>query len=89
MILKKWKENLKKPKISDDKLQNILSIHHKPNQNLHNFDHQEYKALLFLQAPVKRVTGYDVVVPYFKLEKQYIPSQKRILDAVQQTMEFA
>lgn len=47
------------------------------------------KALLFLQAPVKRVTGYDVVVPYFKLEKQYIPSQQRILDAVKQTMEFA
>lgn len=47
------------------------------------------KALLFLQAPVKRVTGYDVVVPYFKLEKQYIPSQQRIIDAVTQTMEFA
>lgn len=47
------------------------------------------KALLFLQAPVQRVTGYDVIVPYFKLEKQYIPSQQRILDTVKKTMEFA
>jgi 2-oxoisovalerate dehydrogenase E1 component beta subunit len=47
------------------------------------------KALLSLQAPVQRVSGYDVVVPYFKLEKQYIPSQQRILDIVIKTMEFA
>lgn len=47
------------------------------------------KGLLSLQAPVQRVTGYDIVVPYFKLEKRYIPSQKRILDAVQKVLEFA
>ncbi len=47
------------------------------------------KGLLSLQAPVQRVAGYDVVVPYFKLEKQYIPSQKRILAAVQKVLEFA
>ncbi len=46
-------------------------------------------ALTELQAPVMRVTGYDTVMPYFKNEKYYIPSVKRILDAVQQTMEFA
>lgn len=47
------------------------------------------KALLSLQAPIQRVAGYDVVVPYFKLEKQYLPSQKRILSAVKNVMEFA
>lgn len=47
------------------------------------------KGLLSLQAPIQRVTGYDVVVPYFKLEKQYLPSQKRILAAVHKTLEFA
>lgn len=46
-------------------------------------------ALLDLQAPVQRVTGYDTVMPYFKLEKYYIPSEKRIMDAVQLTMEYA
>lgn len=46
-------------------------------------------ALLDLQAPVQRVTGYDTVMPYFKLEKYYIPSEKRIIDTVKQTMEYA
>lgn len=47
------------------------------------------KGLLSLQAPIQRVAGYDVVVPYFKLEKQYIPSQKRVLKAVKSVLEFA
>jgi len=47
------------------------------------------KGLLSLQAPVQRVSGYDTVVPYFRLEKQYLPSQKRILAAVQKVLEFA
>lgn len=40
-----------------------------------------------LLAPVQRVTGYDTVMPYFKLEKEYIPSVKRIKDAVLSIME--
>lgn len=47
------------------------------------------KALFFLQAPVQRVTGYDVTVPYLRLEKQYLPSEARILTAVHQVMEPA
>lgn len=47
------------------------------------------EGLLSLQAPVKRVTGYDTIMPYFKLEKFYIPSSKRISDSVKQLMEFA
>lgn len=47
------------------------------------------KGLLSLQAPVHRVAGYDTVVPYFKLEKQYIPSPARILSTVHKVMEFA
>jgi len=35
-----------------------------------------------LLAPVQRVTGYDVVMPYFQLEKQYIPSVERIKSTV-------
>lgn len=35
-----------------------------------------------LHAPVQRVTGYDTVMPYFQLEKFYLPSVKRITDAV-------
>lgn len=35
-----------------------------------------------LLAPVQRVTGYDTVMPYFQLEKYYIPSVKRIKETV-------
>lgn len=40
-----------------------------------------------LEAPVERVTGYDVTIPYFKLENEYIPTPKRIKDAINLVME--
>jgi pyruvate dehydrogenase E1 component beta subunit len=45
--------------------------------------------LMSLLAPVQRVTGYDTVMPYLKLEKIYIPSVERILKSVQSIMEYA
>lgn len=45
------------------------------------------RALYSLQAPVKRVAAYDVVVPLYRLERQYIPSVARIVDAVRSVME--
>lgn len=44
-------------------------------------------ALTDLLAPVQRVTGYDTVMPYFQLEKQYLPSITRIKDSVMSIME--
>jgi|TARA_R110002126_G_scaffold291802_1_gene459123 2-oxoisovalerate dehydrogenase E1 component beta subunit len=35
-----------------------------------------------LLAPVQRVTGYDVTMPYFQLEKYYLPSVQRIKQSV-------
>ncbi len=46
------------------------------------------KALVDLQAPVARVTGYDTVMPYFRLEKHYLPNTQDIIDTVNQTLEF-
>jgi 2-oxoisovalerate dehydrogenase E1 component beta subunit len=40
-----------------------------------------------LVAPVQRVTGYDTVVPLYRLENDYIPSITRIIDAVKVTLE--
>lgn len=40
-----------------------------------------------LLAPVQRVTGYDTIMPYFQLEKHYIPSVTRIIDTVLSIME--
>ncbi|AJY39759.1 alpha-ketoacid dehydrogenase subunit beta [Burkholderia humptydooensis] len=47
------------------------------------------RCLYSLLAPVQRVTGYDVVVPLFRLESQYVPSVARIVDAVRKTLEAA
>ncbi|MBN9229733.1 MAG: alpha-ketoacid dehydrogenase subunit beta [Legionella sp.] len=44
-------------------------------------------AMADLIAPVQRVTGYDTVMPYFQLEKQYIPSVTRIKNTVMSIME--
>ncbi|MEQ1582102.1 MAG: alpha-ketoacid dehydrogenase subunit beta [Steroidobacteraceae bacterium] len=43
------------------------------------------QGLYDLQAPIQRVTGYDTVMPYFKLEHDYLPSVARIVDAVHAT----
>ena len=44
--------------------------------------------LLSLSAPIQRVSGYDTVMPYYKMEGKYMPSVKRILDKVQLVMEY-
>lgn len=45
------------------------------------------RTLYSLLAPVTRVTAYDVIVPLSRLEKQYIPSPERIVDAVRALVE--
>ena len=45
-------------------------------------------ALLYLEAPVKRVTNYDVVTPYFNRELLYIPTNGRIRRAIEETLDF-
>lgn len=47
------------------------------------------RALMSLQAPVQRITGYDTIVPYAKMEKYYLPSEQQIVEAVHNIMEFA
>jgi len=44
--------------------------------------------LLTLEAPVLRVTGYDTVMPLFRLEDHYMPSAGRIVDAARQSLAF-
>ena len=43
-------------------------------------------ALYDLQAPVQRVAGFDTIMPLFRLEQDYIPGVRRIIDAVQLTL---
>ena len=46
------------------------------------------KAMLDLQAPVMRVTGYDVPYPYWQIEDAYMPSAERVADAARKLLEF-
>ncbi len=45
------------------------------------------KALLHLESPVYRVTGFDTPFPY-SLEEEYLPSPGRILRAAQDSLAF-
>jgi pyruvate dehydrogenase E1 component beta subunit len=44
------------------------------------------KAFFHLEAPVARVTGYDVVIPLFSREKYYLPGVPRIIDAARKLL---
>jgi len=46
------------------------------------------KAILQLQAPVERVTGFDTIMPLSKLEKKYLPSVERIIKGIEKVMTF-
>ena len=46
------------------------------------------RALMSLEAPVARITGYDVVTPYFGREMGYIPDPPRIRRGMEQTLDF-
>lgn len=43
---------------------------------------------LHLKAPVQRVTGFDTVMPYYKLELEYIPDAPRIAEAIGQCLAY-
>ena len=45
-------------------------------------------ALMYLEAPVKRVTMYDIVVPLFGREHMYFPTQATIEKALDETLNF-
>lgn len=43
---------------------------------------------LHLKAPVQRVAGFDTVMPYYKLELEYLPNAERIGEAIVQTLSY-
>jgi pyruvate dehydrogenase E1 component beta subunit len=45
------------------------------------------KAILHLEAPILRVTGFDTPFPY-TLEHEYLPNADRVLDAVEKVVNF-
>jgi len=45
-------------------------------------------ALLQIEAPVERVAGFDIVFPLAQTEKHYLPSRKRVIEAVRKSLQF-
>ena len=39
------------------------------------------KAFYYLEAPIERVTGFDITMPLFSREKAYLPDAQRIVNA--------
>jgi len=46
------------------------------------------EALLYQEAPVKRVTGFDVPYPLYALEDYYLPTAARIEEGIVEAVEF-
>ena len=46
------------------------------------------EALIYQEAPVNRVTGFDVPFPLYALEDYYLPEAARIADGIRETVEF-
>ncbi|NQV08420.1 alpha-ketoacid dehydrogenase subunit beta [Candidatus Woesearchaeota archaeon] len=46
------------------------------------------KALLSLEAPVKRITAPDIIFPLFKLENEYLPGEEDIIKGIKEVLEF-
>jgi pyruvate dehydrogenase E1 component beta subunit len=44
------------------------------------------KAFYYLEVPIERVTGFDIVIPLFSREKAYLPGTGRILRAARKVL---
>ena len=46
------------------------------------------RCFLYLEAPVQRVTGFDTIMPYYKLELNYMPDAARISGAIDAALSY-
>lgn len=46
------------------------------------------ESLLYLEAPIRRVTGFDTIIPFFANERNWIPDTGRIVQAAVETARF-
>ncbi len=44
--------------------------------------------LMSLIAPIGRVAGYDTIMPYAKMEMQYMPSVERVVEEAQKVLKY-
>ena len=46
------------------------------------------RCFLYLESPVQRVAGFDTIMPYYKLELDYMPDADRIARAIEETAAY-
>ncbi|HVP72590.1 MAG TPA: alpha-ketoacid dehydrogenase subunit beta [Phycisphaerales bacterium] len=46
------------------------------------------RCFLHLEAPIQRVTGFDTIMPYYKLELEYLPDAPRIGKAIEELAAY-
>ncbi len=44
--------------------------------------------IMYLEAPVVRITGFDAVMPLAKLENYYLPNAERVVQGIEKVMQF-
>ena len=42
----------------------------------------------FLEAPIKRITGFDILFPYFQVEEHFLPESEEIILAIKDTIDW-
>lgn len=45
-------------------------------------------SFLYLRAPIERITGFDVPVPFFTLEEHYLPTPARVIEGIEKVVHF-
>ncbi|MBI3550631.1 MAG: alpha-ketoacid dehydrogenase subunit beta [Elusimicrobia bacterium] len=74
-----------------EKTGRVIIAHEAPNTNSFAAEVSALiseRALLKLQAPVRRVGSWDIRMPLFRLEKHYIPDADRVIRAAKQLLSF-
>ena len=46
------------------------------------------RCFLHLEAPIQRVAGFDTIMPYYKLETEYLPDADRIEKAINEIRAY-
>ncbi|PSQ14388.1 alpha-ketoacid dehydrogenase subunit beta, partial [Halobacteriales archaeon QS_7_68_65] len=46
------------------------------------------EALIYQEAPIERITGFDTPFPLYALEDYYLPEAARITDGIREVVEF-
>ena len=56
---------------------------------MHRSDSLSQLRFFYLEAPTQRVTGFDVIFPYFAREQAYLPDVARILHGAREALRAA